>query len=192
MWGDKLCGCWLVCALGSESCTALCVATWHVWPGVMSRCGRVHVVYDSRFAWGVSAIHSSFSPSKPPPLSLPSFYTIFLLAPFPIIGCHLSRFPPDPISCFILLLSNYLYLTLPLRTAWPASFLSAFSPIKVSDGQGFHGHFSMDPWTWAKDNLSEAPTQHIHYCCFRSVDPEKICKQEMAVGAFQCTGELCL
>lgn len=34
-----------------------------------------------------------------------------LRSSFPIMGCHPSPSPPDPISCFIRRLSNYLHLT---------------------------------------------------------------------------------
>lgn len=86
--------------------TLPCVLTWHVWPCVMSRCGRVHMAYDSRFARGILANHSSFS--LPFSSSFPPSYFFF----FPIIGYHLSPLPPDSVLRFILLLSNYLYLTL--------------------------------------------------------------------------------
>lgn len=155
----------LVCALWSETCLALfshaalpCGVTWHVWSCVMSRCGRVHMAYDSRFAWGVLASHSSFSTSLCLPLS-PSF---------PPSSFFLSNYRLSPLS-----LSSWSYLlfhspakqlplpdSAPLRTAWLASFLST---IKVRDGQGFHGHFTTVAWTWAKSNLRVKPEHSSHF-----------------------------
>ena len=173
----ETCLCTLVWDMFSSSwptlpCRTPCVLTWHVWPCVMSRCGRVHMVYDSRFVRGAS---TPLSLSLPPlnPLPHSSFSTIFPLSPSPIIGCHFSPFPPDPISCYILLLSNYLYLTLPLRTAWLASFLSAFPTIKVKDGWWFHGHFLMVAWTWVKSDLGTAWQQQLLHVIAAPIDSKK-------------------
>ena len=78
-----------------------CVVTWHVWPCVMSRCGRVHMAYGSRFAWGVAAEPSSFS-------------TIFLL--FSVSNYSLS---PRSLSSWSYLLFHSLAKQLPLPDSAP-------------------------------------------------------------------------
>lgn len=103
-------------------------------------CGHVlrHVVAQG--IWLMTAgLHEVHQPAAPLSLSL-SLYPLpfslslscFFTPPpfflhFQLQAVTSAPFPPDPISCFILMLSNYLYLTLPLQTAWLTSFLSAFS-----------------------------------------------------------------
>ena len=78
-----------------------CVVTWHVWPCVMSRYGRVHMASDSRFAWGAAAKPSSFS-------------TIFLL--FSVSNYSLS---PRSLSSWSYLLFHSLAKQLPLPDSAP-------------------------------------------------------------------------
>lgn len=141
-----------VCALCSETCLALFMPHCHVGQldmcgHMLCHCGRVHMFYDRRFAWGVLA--------NPSFLSLPIF---------PTSSTFLSNYKLSPLSSsswwYLLLRSPAKQLPLPdsvpLWTAWLTSFLST---IKVRAGQGFHGHFTTAAWTWAESNISGTNTR---------------------------------
>lgn len=114
-----------------KSCAPLCTPTWFssVYPCYTVICGNMTCVamcYVTLWlmAYGlwqqVCKRHISWkhNPSPPPPSlfhCLPSF--------IPLTCFHLSPFPPELIFCFILLLSNYLYLTQSHsgQHGWPVS-----------------------------------------------------------------------
>lgn len=145
---------------GNVTCVAICYVT--LWQSAHGSCQQVCIRCISQLP--------QFIHIWPPPhfSHYASFPTIFLRRLFPIIGCHLSQFPPDPISCFILLLSNYLYLTRLLWTTWLS--------VKEKDGCGMISYGRLQTLC-----SNTAP-----------LDQEKICRCELAQGGVQCAAELCL
>lgn len=133
---------------GNMTCVAMCYVTlWQsahgLWQQVCMRCISQPLIF----------LYISLLPLSPsfPPSS-------FFLSNYRLLPLSLSSWS------YLLFHSPAKQLPLPdsapLRTAWLASFLST---IKVRDAQGFHGHFTMVAWTWAKSNLRVKPEHSSHF-----------------------------
>lgn len=123
----------------------------------MSHCGRVHMAYDSKFAWGVQAGHSSSS--------------LTLSCPFPPSPFFLSNNGLSPLS-----LSSWSYLlfhspakqlpspdSTPFWTAWLTSFLST---IKVRYSGDFMVILLRWPGPWQRASSVKPEHSRHSYIIF--------------------------
>lgn len=137
----------------SASIRAPCEVTQHARPCVVGRGGSVHMADDSRSAWGAQAGRSSSPLSRP----LSSSFSNNGLSP-----CSLSPWsPPDPISCFICPLSNYLYLT--LRPAGQHGWLVSCQQSKWGIRGISWSFYRGWPWSWQRAFLA-TPERCRHSC----------------------------
>ena len=141
------------------------------------------VTYKS--AWGVSASSTCFFLSNPP-FSLLIFS--HNLISFSISNYRLSPLSLSPWSYLLLhsLAKQLLTPESPLRTACLATFLSAFSTMKVGDWDRFRGNFLWLPELEQRISSVIAWSQKPLQITAVHVHPEPTWKCKIPLGAFQC------
>lgn len=154
---------WMRTGLLRRACLCItirapCEVTQHALPCVMWRPGSVHMADDSRSAWGAQAGRSSSPLSRPLSRSPPSSS----LSNNGLSPCSLSPWsPPDPISCFICPLSNYLYLT--LRPAGQHGWLVSCQQSKWGTRGISWSFYRSWPGSWQRASLA-TPERCRHSC----------------------------